>query len=65
MVLSLEDVYSGSLQKVSARRYFNSDKEYTRGTVVTIPNNSRTCKIENIYISEETRTVFIALLEEE
>lgn len=61
IIMSLDGLRN--VQTIYANRYFEIESEYKRGTIVKIPNHRYPCSILNIFISDETKTVFIALTE--
>lgn len=54
-----------NVQTDYANRFFNPDKEYKKGTIVNVPNHRYACSLIHVFISDETKTVFLALAEVE
>lgn len=52
-----------NVQTTHAQRFFNINQEYKEGTTLRVPNHSYPCRLKDIFISDSTKTIFLALKE--
>lgn len=54
-----------NVQTSYAKRFFRADKEYKTGTIMNVPHHNYPCSLVNVFIAEQTKTVFLAFTEVE
>lgn len=53
-----------NIQSVSAKQFFDRKKHFNVDKLIEIPNHKYECIINDIFVSEKSKTIFIAVRED-